>query len=293
MLLNEEAKVCLLHVHFALHLSFWHMGSIRSLLLIEWDNFTYGLITVNYQQREEFAGGQLNHGFSERLPRISVLCYASQWHFAPPQRTTAPRTSIPGASFCWEPSSKQQPGNCTALGEAWRGNWRQHQYFLPLDSRSSDFRAWKLMSSLVVVFVKFIGSLSMSWCILWQVARCAQRDMVSGQGGEGLIVGLDGHSGLFQPGWFYDLLFHIYFYSLDPINTSALPRLYSGLPMSLPFRSLFILTASPWLSPNGRYFLQANHQADMKDHVRTMEGCRRCSFIAWFTFHLWKHIPPE
>lgn len=122
MLLTEEAKVCLLHVHFALHLSFWHMGSRRSLLLIEWDNFTYGLITVNYQQREEFAEGQLNptHGFSERLPRISVICHASQWHFAPPQRTTAPRTSISGASFCWEPSSKQQTESCTApLSVVW------------------------------------------------------------------------------------------------------------------------------------------------------------------------------
>lgn len=120
MFLNEEAKVCLLRVSFALHLSFWHMGSRRSLLLIEWDNFTYGLITVNYQQREEFAGGQLNptHGFSERLPRISVLCHASQWHFAPPYRTTAPSTSISGASFCWEPSSKH--GNCTApLSVVW------------------------------------------------------------------------------------------------------------------------------------------------------------------------------
>lgn len=100
--LNQEVKVCLLHVSFALHLSFWHMCSRRSLLLTEWKNFTYGLITVNYQQREEFAGGQLNptHGFSERLPRTSVLCHVSQQHFVPPQRITVLRKVHPSVSLC-------------------------------------------------------------------------------------------------------------------------------------------------------------------------------------------------
>lgn len=157
LFLNQEAKVCLLRVSFALHLSFWHMGSRRSLLLTEWKNFTYGLITANYQQREEFSGGQLNptHGFSERLPRISVLCHVSQWHFAPPQRTTVLRKVHPLVSLCAGNLSQNDSvgsvwllsllSQLCALGGAWRGIWQQDQYFLTPDSYPlliPELRGW-------------------------------------------------------------------------------------------------------------------------------------------------------
>lgn len=181
--LTKKQKVCLLHGSFALHLSFWHMGSRRSLLLTEWKSLTYGLITVNYQQRERFAGGQLNpaRGFSERLPRISVLCHISQGRFAPPQRTNCSEKSpSPGVSLGWEPFCKWQHGNCLASQPFW-APWHQ-----------------------------------------------------------------------------------------SPIYITSIT-----------------LSVTQWEVP-----LHATPQDDTRDHVRTMEGCRKCSSFARFTSHLWKCVPP-
>lgn len=120
------------------------MGSRRSLLLTEWKSLTYGLITVNYQQREEFAGGQLNptHGFSGCVPRISVLCHTSQGHSAPPQRTNcAEKSQSPGISLGWKPFCRWQHGNCLAsqpFGAPW------HQSLIYIFSITLGVTQWEV-----------------------------------------------------------------------------------------------------------------------------------------------------
>lgn len=270
LFLNQEAKVCLLHASFALHLSFWHMGSRRSLLLTECNNFTYGLITANYRQRDGFAGGQLNptHGFSERLARVSVLCRASRWHFAPPQRTPFSKNSpSPGVFLCGEASSKWQQGMSVWLhgfsacclnlvlreehGEEFENTtnvsclWMQRYPKYP-----SNFRTWRLTSSPVVVFVMFVESLSMSWYILWQVAVSS--------------------------------LPHL-FCSPDPIDKSVSPRLHS--------RSLIYIGSITLVGTRWEGLLCAIPPADVRPR-QDNGGCRRCSFLAWFTSYPWKRVPP-
>lgn len=47
------------------------------------------------------------------------------------------------------------------------------------------------------------------------------------------------------------------------------------------------LGVTQWEGP-----LHAAPQDDTRDHVRTMEPCRKCSSFAQFTSHLWKCVPP-
>lgn len=203
------------------------MGSRRSLLLTEWNDFTYGLITVNYRQRDEFAGGQLNptHGFSERLARVLVLCRAPRWHFSPPQRTPVPKAARPLGSLCGEASSKWQQGSCMASQPAvwtWCSgrSMERNLRTLPI------FPIFGLRDIRNILLISELGG----WCPLWLLSSLSLWKVWAWAN--------------ISSGKLLCLLFYIHSALLIP-STSPCHRGYTQ-------EASFILVASPWLSPDGK-----------------------------------------
>lgn len=204
---------------------------------------------------------------------MPVLCHVSQQHFAPLQMTTVLKSPSFGIPLCWEPFSKWQHGKRLASqsgvstlcsGRSMKRNLTAGSIFP--NSRfisSSDFRTWRLMSTLAVVFIKSTMGLNMNWSILWQVA------------------------------WYY--LPHL-LCSHHPFNKCMLLKLYWRLSTALvsapALQSLIYMSSITQVVTQWEVLLCAVPQADMKAHVRTMEGCRGCSSFAWFTSYLWKCVPP-
>lgn len=106
-------------------------------------------------------------------------------------------------------------------------------------------------------------SLNVNWYILWRIARYSLSHLLC---------------------------------SPNPFNTCRLLKLYLRLSTALvsspSLQSLIYISSITLVVTQWEVLLYAIPQADMKDHVRTMEGCRRCSFFAWFTSYVWKRVPP-